>query len=240
VNEKPILCSAPMVRAILEGRETMTRRVVKPQPDMTCESFVAHGNEWLPRVTAEENGELVTRGDVYGRLSCPYGQPGDKLWVRETWAAVRFSDDDVRESHDIPPAKTDYWTTAYKADGVYEDNSDDRGFAWRPSIHMPRWASRITLEIVSVRVERLQDITEADAIAEGCADSQMVDGVPMWNSAVEAYAELWDAINGPGSWAANPWVWVVEFKRLESGSSACTCCRCTFFGLNRIGVVRDS
>ena len=206
-KERPILFSAAMVKAIIEGRKTMTRRVVKCSRALdTC-------------------GLMPLEPDVE---KCPYGQPGDRLWVRETWAAVRFSEDDVRESHDIPPAKTDYWTTAYKADVVYEENRDDRGFAWRPSIHMPRWASRITLEVTAVRVERLQEITEADARAEGIALEPCSAGHHMryglWtgkkhacnDSAKVVYMDLWEAINAERGfgWDVNPWVFVIEFKRI--------------------------
>ena len=220
MKEKPILFSGPMVRAILEGRKTQTRRVVNPQPDMTCESFVAHGNEWLPRVTAEENGELVTRGDVYGRLSCPYGQPGDKLWVRETWGVHEC----IHEAYQRDRCQVGVGLLHYKADeGCHPVKR------WRPSIHMPRWASRIALEVTAVRVERLASLTVADAVAEGIGERRgrigpwsgaLMYGLPDWKmdechvTAREAYLDLWDRINakrGVPSWK-NPWVWVVEFQ----------------------------
>lgn len=166
---RPILFSGEMVRAILEGRKTQTRRVVKPQPAYVIDSV------WV----------------------CPYGRPGDGLWVRETWA---------------PNSQAGVFS--YAADWAAGVKHVSR---WRPSIHMPRAASRISLEVVGVRVERLREISEADALAEGCADSEMVDGVPMWCSAVEKYMDLWEKINGEGSWAVNPWVWVVEFRRVEVG-----------------------
>ena len=133
---------------------------------------------------------------VSGRQQvCPYGRVGDHLWVRETWAP-----------HTWPPTGPSY---QYAADDQYP--APER---WRPSIHMPRAASRITLEVVSVRVERLNDISEEDAIAEGCPY-----GVGGWmvDPAVgdKQFPTLWERINGPGSWDANPWVWVVEFKRIE-------------------------
>ncbi len=133
-------------------------------------------------------------------VQCPFGTVGDRLWVREAWQAV---DADCRvvsgrlEQNQYPNA-------FYKADGP-------NPCKWRPSIHMPRWASRITLEITGVRVERLNDISEADAIAEGCQCA----GFPASLTNRGAFAKLWQSINGDDSWAANPWVWVVEFRRVE-------------------------
>ena len=225
MKEHPILFSAPMVRAILAGTKTQTRRVVKPQPHHGQVGRMANlgGTDWA-----------MDDGDLSGLWRCPYGQPGDRLWVRETWAAVHFSFDhetgycdDLHGSHDIPPAKTPYWTPVYAADDYHEKHIDDRGFPWRPSIHMPRWASRITLEIVSVRVERLNEISEDDAMAEGVettmravSPSQTVEvfkdyfapGAHHQRDARGSFSSLWESINGAGSWDANPWVWVVEFK----------------------------
>lgn len=201
--ERPILFSAPMVRAILAGTKTQTRRAMRDQP---CELLDFNRGRLSIRV----------RGAVYQAFSpqfppvrCPYGQPGDRLWVRETWA----------------PYMGHHGTQVYRADpewqGVPAPRPDGR---WSPSIHMPRWASRITLEVVGVRVERLQDISEADAVAEGvtpkwepgCSGRLMEAlGGFSFRPAASAYADLWEQINGPGSWDANPWVWVVEFKRLE-------------------------
>jgi len=175
MKERPILFSGPMVRAILEGRKTQTRRVVKPQP--------AH----IPGIGTVLNIDTIT-----GR-ACPYGNPGDRLWVREAWAHRRWMLGDASPNP----------TTVYRADG-----EDLKGCArWRPSIHMPRWASRIALEVVSVRVERLQDISEEDAKAEG------IDWVIGYRSRIPLFSALWERINGLGSWNANHWVWVVEFKR---------------------------
>ena len=158
--DRPILFSAPMVRALLAGTKTQTRRV--------CKLDVRSG---MPE---PELASLLR--------CCPYGVPGDRLWVRETWA----------------PLTVGY---AYRADPVWNAPPADR---WHPSIHMPRAASRITLEVTGVRVERLQDISEADVIAEGCP-RQMLYGTG-W------YRDLWLKINGTGSWGANPWVWVIEFR----------------------------
>jgi hypothetical protein len=199
MKERPILFSAPMVRAIQAGTKSQTRRVAKPRVrpsllepgDWTDQYVLDLGNhEWLMR-------------------DCPYGAPGDRLWVKEahlldppidgTWPSVG---DSFASINDIPAKYRNPGHVIYRADGKLE-----RDWRWRPSIHMPRWASRITLEVTGVRVERLQAISEADAIAEGITHSTMND------PRVE-YRWLWESINGPGSWDANPWVWVVEFRRV--------------------------
>lgn len=195
--DRPILFSAPMVRALLAGTKTQTRRVVKPQPS--------------PELLADYAEIRVTRGSTRTDaqalsecLPCPYGQPGTKLWVRETWAP-----NTVQPLEHRPPADYLYAAT---------DSARYAVCRWRPSIHMPRAASRITLEITGVRVERLQDISEADAQAEGCPVECMTPTGDDSGSAIHGpggYLALWESINGPGSWAANPWVWVVEFKRVE-------------------------
>jgi hypothetical protein len=179
MKERPILFSAPMVRGILAGTKVQTRRVVKPQ---------AMG-QWGPVVP------------------CPYGQPGDRLWVREAWDFIPEGDPGTPSCAGIR-----YW-----ADAGYELRTPPSNYnpmlygkeRVRPSIHMPRWASRITLEVTGVRVERLQDISEADARAEGISRADCPD----WHATTD-YRALWESIHGPGSWAANPWVWVVEFKRV--------------------------
>ncbi|SET89517.1 hypothetical protein [Pseudomonas graminis] len=198
IKERPILFSAPMVRALLEGRKTVTRREVKKQAALDC---LAAGFE--PAFLA-----LPGNADM-----CPYGQPGDRLWVRETWAQ---------------PANLDPGPTVYRA--TYPDCLKGQGWEnlppssairWKPSIHMFRRHSRILLEITDVRVERLQAITYEDAVAEGVHRD---DACRMWTATdeggachkypVPAFRDLWSGINGPDAWAANPWVWVVEFKRV--------------------------
>jgi len=193
--ERPIIFSAPMVRAILEGRKTQTRRVVK-------------------RLTHDAALRRFTHAIVEGR--CPYGRPGDRLWVRETWAPYHGADEPVRELDDADCVRYAADGAVHMAmhDGVDQDPLDAYGLAphvsmpggpwkWRPSIHMPRWASRITLDVVDVRVERLCSISAADAADEG------VD-------VRTEFVELWESINGAGSWGANPWVWVVTFKRVST------------------------
>ncbi|WP_339506318.1 hypothetical protein [Pseudomonas sp. EA_15y_Pfl1_P102] len=215
VKERPILFSAPMVRAILEGRKTVTRRVCKPQPSANAHTTCASGN---PMGAWWETGKDIIR--------CPYGKPGDRLWVRETWYCDHFEvmrgpylkpdDLDIREA-------LEDGTLVYAADGLTPYEQDQP--TWKPSIHMPRWASRILLEVTDVRVERLQDITEEQAKAEGVR--LMRDGcdtwvgregpgnlVTPWLTAKEAFSDLWNSINGPHAWEANPWVWCVNFKRV--------------------------
>lgn len=221
MKERPILFSAPMVRAILEGRKTQTRRLVKPQPSFPfgVKQIVQVPDPWHDEAFAGTPAEgMGTKGPrllkwhcedyawnlVAGiDLKCKYGLPGDRLWVKETFNIGRVAPIYKADNPDgLPPSEcTDDWNRP----GV------DR---WRPSIHMPRVASRITLEVVSVQVERLQEISEADAIAEGCGRHE--NGT----LAVIEYSRLWDEINGPGSWAANPWVWVLEFQRVSAGGAA--------------------
>jgi hypothetical protein len=229
-----------MVRAILDGRKTMTRRVFK----------------------ARNGGVWPNLNDIPGMLQIlrenPYGQPGYRLWVRETWGAVTRAWDESGDMAEWVPDRpvtpvvelpfgNGYYTghIIYAADGSYEWAGDDDGggearSAWHPSIHMPRKASRITLEITGVRVERLNDISAADAKAEGLAaitkDGRTVkygipdlDGLPgtddqgwpwtQWDKDPrQAFKTLWKSINGESSWDANPWVWVVEFKRVQESA----------------------
>jgi len=200
MKERPILFSAPMVKAILSGSKTMTRRVVKQDREglLDCRPTPAWDAFWKC-------------------VACPYGQPGDRLWVRETWAAidgvaVRYVADNVSRVFPVS------WPQSAAIHGLHARHGNKR----RPSIHMPRWASRILLEITDVRVERAQDISEDDARAEGIAYSERFEGyctgeAEHFNShdPRQSYFSLWEAINGAGSVAANPWVWVVEFKRID-------------------------
>lgn len=207
MKERPILFSAPMVRAILAGTKTQTRRVVKPQPPKhTYTVSVFHHPDPRPHFWAwthsPKRPDLANLSDWCA--PCPYGQPGNRLWVRET--------------HSPQPDCWGSWDRWMRGEGgpgpvIHYKASDPKAWVdcWRPSIHMPRWASRITLEIASVRVERLQDISRGDAMAEGCPFPNMAAGP----DPSDWYRELWNEINGPNSWAANPWVWVVEFKRVK-------------------------
>ena len=209
MKERPILFSGPMVRAVLDGRKSQTRRVVTDR-HLTRLGLEIHDGIAFTLEGGQWNGMFESGSPPW----CPYGIPGDRLWVRETW---RFADEDV---------------VGFRADDSHGEQSErvrvlaerywhrPSGFAplhWLPSIYMPRWASRITLEVVAVRVERLQEISEADARAEGCDGDCPIGSIPCHQAGPCSYhfAQLWASINGPESWSANPWVWVVEFKRLE-------------------------
>ena len=210
MKKRPILFKAPMVRALLDDSKTQTRRVMKPQPTYSGYSEV--------EATRQFNKMLEM-----GAIRCPYGKPGDRLWVRETWAHDADSLEQCRAAFEDAMGGGGYGPY-YRATEYAPDT-----LQWRPSIHMPRWASRITLEIVSVRLERLQDISEADAIAEGIfrleyggqisyrdysLNDEWAEVSPMLESPVNSYRTLWESINGAGSWDANPFVWVVEFKKV--------------------------
>jgi hypothetical protein len=192
MKERPILMSGLMVRAILEGRKTQTRRVVKPQPE-----YIQPDGTIKPLAAVSEANQMIARGRLAAR--CKYGTVGDRLWVRETWS--------YHEPHDDCSGKV------YAADQVSISEEMRPQMRWRPSIFMPRWMSRITLEITDVRVERVQDISEADARAEGMrAKTGRREQTPQ-----EAFAELWNEINAARGfgWESNPWVWVVSFKAVE-------------------------
>jgi len=201
-REIPILFTGPMVRAILEGRKTQTRRIVQ--------NLLWDDDHNLPCMIAED-GPLAFPERFYdGTIKCPYGSTGDRLWVREAWARV------------IVGNEFDYLYRADHHTGIEKKNGDQK---WKPSIHMPKVACRLMLEVTSVRVERVQKISEADAIAEGCiklpASGRITDtkggqyGGRIWTTAREWYSELWGKINGPDSWTSNPFVWVIEFRRLN-------------------------
>jgi hypothetical protein len=218
VKSRPILFGGPMIRALLAGTKSQTRRVVKPQPgnpevfgvSPIWGSGVRHDSDRFEIHAAfDEGGKRVDRW-----LACPYGAPGDQLWVKETFfhePATYIYEASVS----IPAVPA---TTLYRA-----DLGDDSDGPWKPSIFMPRWASRITLEVTDVRVERLQDISEEDAIAEGVERFESIGPDQRLPGTGErfgdapyrcAYACLWDEINGAGSWKLNPWVWVVSFRRM--------------------------
>ena len=210
IKERPILFSAPMVRAILEGRKTVTRRVCKHQPSANAHTTCASGN---PMGAWWETGKDIIR--------CPYGKPGDQLWVRETFIDLRGTGVEHRPDPDGPLQRY-----AYAADcrpGSHSDEArKDFGLKYKPSIHMPRAACRILLEITDVRVERLQDISEEQAKAEGArlytdhaelGDWWHVDGIETYSADPrKSFELLWSSVGG--EWEANPWVWVVELKRV--------------------------
>lgn len=216
MTERPILFNGPMVRATLAGRKTQTRRVAPVLlPGEKNYIWAAENqNEWIAKRATQ----------------CPYGKPGDRLWVREKWANrgtrvaydadgvcgcwVNATDEDRDFVYHGRVLQASGYRECFPANGadtyslaVYTDLRSGEypnfKYGWRPSIHMPRWASRITLEVTGVRVERLQDISESDARAEGVESS-------------EQFRTLWRRINGAESWKANPFVWVVEFYRIEA------------------------
>jgi hypothetical protein len=220
-TERPILFSAPMVRALLAGTKTQTRRAIKPQPypsEYTCQQTCGQGSHlsafrgtpgWAwDGGTKRRPAEFAWAADepcAIETTHCPYGKPGDRLWVRETWGVM------------FPQyiADTEHEPTFWRADYSASDERDCALPRWRSSIHMPRARSRITLEITDVRVQRLQDISFRDVVAEGCAPLTKPEVSIEHDVDAEAracFGELWDSINGAGSWDANPWVWVLTFK----------------------------
>lgn len=237
MKERPILFQAEMVQAILRGEKTQTRRIVK-----------------LPRGMSEpleldERDKPVAIYDLSGCFSevrCPYGTPGDRLWVQEAWGwrgsrttwnekdrpiedyFIQYGADDSRqefrrgEGHlsDVKPYEKPPGLPSQRPRKPDEDDFDRNSYltsfwrSWRPAIYMPRWASRITLEVTGVRLEELHEISEADAKAEGTGHWLEETGVA-FITLQRAYAALWDRVNGEGAWQSNPYVWVVEFKRVE-------------------------
>lgn len=224
MKERGMIFNVEMVRALLDGRKTQTRRIIK---DCTVgrdpiSKFIKIGKKFIG-CYPEDVPELI-------RECCPYGVPGDRIWVRETWGVVSHElDEDGRIQpwtpdrpataiHEMPFGNGYYSGHAiYAADGDFtwgdDDGYEDGRSCWKPSIHMPRAASRILLEITDVRVERLRSMSQDDARAEGviAASGPMEAGL--------AFRELWDSIYGEESWKANPWVWVIEFKRVEGGAA---------------------
>jgi hypothetical protein len=205
--ERPILFSGEMVRAILEGRKTQTRRVIKPKPPLWCTGIETVGDPAGFRLLPHS---LSMDDSFYGWRRCPYGQPGDRLWVRETWMPFTENGCPIGEA-------------IYRATDKPEPDGD-YPLKWRPSIFMPRWASRITLEIVSVRVQRVNNICfkntplNADFIAEGIKPISWV-GNQRLDDYKTPFIKLWDSINAKRgySWESNPWVWAIEFKVVENG-----------------------
>ncbi|HBR1468933.1 TPA: morphogenetic protein [Klebsiella variicola] len=213
ITERGMIFNAEMVRAILDGRKTQTRRIIKPQPEATLSGSLS--GKWLSRPL---NGLLLPKIEDIA-IHCPFGVVGDRIWVRETFQGPLF-DYDLMDSYCKDPTpfeKPEF--CVYKADGVpapeFYDADDELHCCWRPSIHMPRWASRILLEITNVRVERLKSISDGDALREGCSTADMKSG----DCVADVFARLWASIYGSDSWNANPWVWVIEFKCVEGGAA---------------------
>lgn len=209
MKERGILFSAPMVRALLDGTKTQTRRAIKPQPA----NDPAKHHPIAPYLTSTGSWNWVLAATGHGvgdPFPCPCGVPGNRLWVREAWRCGKIADQ-------FPPSELDPHVVWYEADGEPPAATNGK---LRPGMFMPRWASRLTLEVTGVRVERLQSISEADAMAEGarCAD-EVTGREVLFTSASKAgsfrlhYRDIWTQINGDGSWDANPWVWVISFRR---------------------------
>lgn len=214
-KERPILFSGPMVRALLDGSKTQTRRAVKlPHQNPLGQWEVFHWGGPNGGKTRDGHTAPFQHAISHSRTGeihlCPHGQPGDRLWVREAFDFLPAGGPDQPQACEIV-----YWSTgsleARTAPTDYNPMIYGREKV-RPGIHMPRWASRLLLEIVSVRVERLQAISETDAEAEGVGFLRSVPDVDETLTAKQLYDALWDSINGAGSWDANPWVWAVEFK----------------------------
>lgn len=229
MRERPILFSGAMVRALLAGTKTQTRRIIKPQPYQDEKGYLW----WM--WSKYSGSASINKGDVGDAWfdHCPYGKIGDHLWSRETTNRRPMINLLTGE-----PLDEKYDGGAYSADGEDILNPDGFDIGWWysrnvcPAIHMPRWASRLLLEITEVRVQRLQDISEEDAIAEGIRELPLQEkspgswwcADPLGNQSLHcrtpraAYARLWESINGPGSWESNPLVWAISFRRIN----ACT------------------
>ncbi|HBW7320635.1 TPA: hypothetical protein MFD04_004752 [Klebsiella pneumoniae] len=230
MKERGMIFNGEMVRAILDGRKTQTRRPVK---------FPVHDKNFGCELSGNELAGELSAGNY---LNSAFGKPGDRVWVRETWGVVSHElDEDGRIQpwtptrpataiHEMPFGNGYYSGHAiYAADGDFtwgdDDGYEDGRSCWKPSIHMPRWASRILLEITDVRVERLNAISQEDAQAEGM---ELTGWRPTYSdpdsggevmTPYDNFAELWSSIYGDESWKANPWVWVIEFKRVEGGAA---------------------
>lgn len=208
MTERPILFSGEMVRAVLGGRKTQTRRVMRLPRWST-------GN-WADFELDDQGKPLTVCGDTgcLAEIASPYGTPGDSLWVRETHTWITLAASDPWRLRAAADGCLKHHPDGYDVAMIYRADGDEISGDWRPSIFMPRWGSRISLDVVSIRVERLRDITTADAMAEGCPVEYRPENCNGMSHAVHGWFEyLWDSINlkrGYG-WDVNPWVWVVEF-----------------------------
>ncbi|MDP8601536.1 hypothetical protein QZQ18_18905 [Serratia marcescens] len=221
MKERPVIFNGEMVRAILDGRKTQTRRALNWKRQPYTEMAERDDGSLWPWAEDGERG-----GDIW--FSCPFGEVGDRLWVRETFAAFDADWKHPGKPHDL---KDGPWPNVVYPASVAKIPDG----TCRPSIHMPRWASRMTLEITAVRVERLNDISEEDAKAEGVRAignnfgngpaycdyllPNLDDTAEWYNRASDSFKSLWKSIYGAESWRANPWVWVIEFRRV-GGSDA--------------------
>lgn len=222
MKERPVIFNGEMVRAILDGRKTQTRRAISDR-HLHLIDVASQVGECYPL----ESGIDHANSQSYYREHCPFGQVGDRLWVRETFAVLGNEDgcpidwDGNLIKGDEKHAARIYKASCWQEPGNYglwsiPDRDTQYEGAWRPSIHMPRWASRILLEITAVRVELLNDISEEDAKAEGVKVGVFPGHEHMMHQV--AFSELWQSIYGAESWRANPWVWVIEFKQVSEES----------------------
>nr|DAF23431.1 MAG TPA: ASCH domain protein [Caudoviricetes sp.] len=225
MKERPVIFNSEMVRAILDGRKTQTRRTIANVGSDNCIP--------LQKPTKTKDGIYTHVMDAPGHDLCPFGRVGDRLWVREAYQGPLFNFDQMETYLEDTSKFERPEFCEYRADGgktpEYYDADDNLRYGWKPSIHMPRWASRITLEITGVRVERLNDISEEDAKAEGVKPAgDMLPDYPDtfltpkgdFATAKVAFQRLWQSIYGEESWAVNPWVWVIEFKRADAQEKA--------------------
>lgn len=226
MKERGILMSSPMVSAILAGTKTQTRRAIKPVPERRpdwsrpgVDGIAFYRGKTLVQTVAERSIDIYQ--DDLAKM-CPYGAPGDRLWVRETWRVRDAAESDIDYLADASTRRfltegDAAWWKRWRGHSFRKDGEPK----FCPSIYMPRWASRITLDVTSVRVQRLHDISEEDARAEGAErEDGCADCAPRWDPTCpecgdyrSAFAALWRSINGPESWAANPWVWRISFSR---------------------------
>lgn len=221
MTERPILMSAPMIRALLEGKKTQTRRVVKFPPwAIAADGIEFSGSDGGPSMLCRETG-------CFSEVRCPYGVAGNLLWVRETWRVSNKWDDTAPKALPFDRGMTIMYgaggSRAHNENGVYVNDDlypptlPDWAGKTRVSIHMPRAASRISLKITEVRCERLRDISQYDCWCEGVLPERN-SGEAFCDHPINAYEKLWESINGEGSWALNPWVWVVGFA-LQRGTA---------------------
>ncbi|EAQ1783269.1 ASCH domain-containing protein [Salmonella enterica] len=223
MKERGMIFNGEMVRAILDGRKTQTRRVMKVQPEP---SKTREGDYWFPSKKLEcmvhisdivpGNSPIADCHLFFQEHCCPFGAVGDRIWVRETWAEAGAGAPDLKLYRaNYPEHVPSHYENVPKAEDI----------RWTPSIHMPRVACRILLEITDVRVERLNDISQEDAQAEGMELTGWrptysdPDSGGDYQTPYDNFAELWESIYGEGSWQTNPWVWVIEFKRIEGGEA---------------------
>lgn len=206
MTERGMIFNSEMVRAILDGRKTQTRRIMAPQPADDIERGIFPN----PEVIGWKSSRRHKHGSTTAHF-CPYGKPGDRIWVREAFRVHSRATDVATLVYKA--SERNSWTEQTHRVPVAVCNKPATPEKWTPSLHMPRWASRILLEITDVRVERLRSMSQDDARAEGviAASGPMEAGL--------AFRELWDSIYGEEGWKSNPWVWVIEFKRVEGGAA---------------------